>query len=87
MTARRRARKSVPHTLRGLRSIILSVCRRADFELGDLAELHELRHVIDVAETEAIAALHERGASWATLASELGVTRQALHERQRRRRG
>lgn len=76
-------RKSVDHTLRhGIRSMLRSVVRREDFDVPDLCTLAGLRNTLDLALIDAVHNLHHhQGHSWATIASELGVTRQEAHRR------
>jgi len=52
-------------------------------QLAVLAGLEHLRHLLDRRIEEVVAAGRSEGASWAEVASALGVTRQAAHERYR----
>jgi hypothetical protein len=77
-----RERKSVSHTIRwGAGSMIRSVVRRDDFDVPNLGELVAFEQVLELALRDAVVNLRSQGHSWQTIASELGVTRQAAHER------
>lgn len=77
-----RERKSVEHTIRhGLRSMLRSVARRPDFDVPDLAELHQLHQALDEALATAVGNLREQGATWEDIGRALGVTRQAAQAR------
>lgn len=80
---RRRYRKSVDHTLRhGVWSMLHSVVRRDDFDVPDLGTLVALVEAIDDVVAAAVHNLvYDQGHSWQTVAGELGVTRQAAHQR------
>lgn len=77
-----RGRKSVDHTIRhGVRSMLLSVVRRPDFDLPDLASLGQLQRDLDHALDLAVSNLRSQGHSWQAIAAACGVTRQAAHKR------
>jgi hypothetical protein len=82
LTNKKRApRKSVAHTITGVRAILRSVGRRDDMELGELRQLDELHQVLDQAITDAVSGLRSQGSSWAHIAQQLGTTRQAAQQR------
>jgi hypothetical protein len=76
-----RERKSVAHTIRGLRSILRSVGRRDDFDVADLEQLAALRFEVEAATRVAARYLHDAGYSWSDIARPLGITKQTAHER------
>lgn len=77
-----RYRKSVDHTLRhGVRSMMLSVARRPDFDVPDLATLATTVEVVDLALHMAVDNLRGQGHSWQVIGDALGITRQTAHER------
>jgi hypothetical protein len=80
----RTTRKSVDHTIRhGVRSMLRSVPRRADFDVPNLATLVELRDDIDEAIAAGVTNLREQGHSWTVIGTQLGVSRQEAHRRYR----
>lgn len=55
--------------------------RVADGDIEALPELVELGVQLEDAITAAVTGLRDRGYSWADIASRLGITRQAAHQR------
>lgn len=51
------------------------------YEGHDLAALAELRDVVDQALVEAVVGMRAQGCAWSVIGSELGISRQAAHER------
>lgn len=51
------------------------------YEGADLAALADLRRTVDEALAVAVAGMREQGYSWAVIGAELGMSRQAAHER------
>lgn len=52
-----------------------------NWELPELAELVALRNEADAALVAGVQAMRRHGMSWADIGRELGITRQAAHER------
>ncbi|MFN2545471.1 MAG: hypothetical protein ABR600_13025 [Actinomycetota bacterium] len=66
---------------------VTTLARRAlndDLPMGALAALVQLRTRLGEAERASIEGARARGASWEDIATTLGVTRQALHQRMQR---
>jgi len=64
------------------RRVVRAASRRAgSADPADVAELIGLADDLDAAIVQAVKALRSSGFSWADLAREMGVTRQAVHAR------
>ncbi|MHA6785842.1 hypothetical protein ACVGOW_33320 [Pseudonocardia saturnea] len=64
------------------RRIVRAAGRRvAAGDVDALPELAALSAAVDAAITDAVTGLHAAGYSWAEIATRLGVTRQAAHQR------
>lgn len=83
LTPKRRERKSLEHTARGVTDIVRALGRRigAEHDPEDLPHLQAIEDALEVAWRAAVDGLREQGRSDTDIGRALGTTRQAVGQR------